>query len=113
MSKPHKHAELIKAWADGAEIQEYILTMGADCEFGWTDTINPTWKQETEYRIKPREFDVGRYYPAINKYGQECLIKCTSRECKPTFRDKHEFYSEPYYRWIGEKLEIDWPEEAE
>ena len=49
----HKHAELIKAWADGAEIEARYFK--AD---GWTD-----WKKEeggfiwytggAEYRIKP------------------------------------------------------------
>ena len=44
--KPHKHAELIKAWADGAEIQ----LKGRNGE--WID-IFPDWSEECEYRIKP------------------------------------------------------------
>ena len=44
--KPHKHAELIKAWADGAEIQ----LKGRNNE--WID-IFPDWQDECEYRIKP------------------------------------------------------------
>ena len=44
--KPHKHAELIKAWADGAEI-EYLFG-----EYGWTSASRPTWDEENEYRIK-------------------------------------------------------------
>ena len=44
--KPHKHAEVIKAWADGAEI-EY-----EDC--GWHDcTTSVIWDEETKYRVKP------------------------------------------------------------
>jgi len=43
----HKHAELIKKWADGAEIQVKY----AD----WEDTENPSWNKEFEYRIKPEE----------------------------------------------------------
>ena len=43
--KPHKHAELIKAWADGAKIQLWW----AD---GWVDSENPNWGGEI-YRIKP------------------------------------------------------------
>ena len=43
--KPHKHAELIKAWADGAEIQ----LKGRNGE--WID-IFPDWQEECEYRIK-------------------------------------------------------------
>ena len=45
--KPHKHAELIKAWADGAEIQYF------DYEEGWTTQEQPAWYVDTEYRIKP------------------------------------------------------------
>ena len=110
--KPHKHCDLIKAWADGAQIQikrlykNHINTYAES----WSDDPEPTWYEYCDYRIKPREFEEGAFYPAINKYGQKCLIQCTSTECKPAFRDKHEFYSEPYYHWIGEPLNIDWTE---
>ena len=46
--KPHKHAELIKAWADGAEIQAKPTYPDA-----WFDEISPTWEESYEYRIKP------------------------------------------------------------
>ena len=48
--KPHKHAELIKAWADGAEIE---------CKFksgNWRTVEYPDWANPLEeYRIKPEE----------------------------------------------------------
>lgn len=52
--KPHKHAELIKAWADGAEIEFRFK----DAIRGWSDwkpndgrfSNDPWW----EYRIKPQ-----------------------------------------------------------
>ena len=46
---PHKHAELIKAWADGAIIQ-YKVRSGV-----WSDVYDntPTWGDWEEYRIKP------------------------------------------------------------
>ena len=47
MKTPHKHAELIKAWADGAEIQ---LKMNA---VQWGDCVDPYWNPDLEYRIKP------------------------------------------------------------
>ena len=50
MGKPHKHAELIKAWADGAQIQvQSLLT------FDWHDVLNPDWNPTYNYRIKPEE----------------------------------------------------------
>ena len=45
--KPHKHAEIIKAWADGAEIE--CKPSSGDT---WTVT-NPTWSHLYDYRIKP------------------------------------------------------------
>jgi len=43
----HKHAELIKKWADGAQIQVKYDD--------WEDTNSPQWNEEFEYRIKPKE----------------------------------------------------------
>jgi len=46
----HKHAELIKAWADGAKIQGRVL--GGD----WHDFCSPNWDvKDIEFRIKPEE----------------------------------------------------------
>jgi hypothetical protein len=45
--KPHKHAELIKAWADGAEIQMLAFNDWIDID---QDFI---WRKDVEYRIKP------------------------------------------------------------
>ena len=59
----HKHAELIKAWADGAVIQH-------KCDLGWIDVAqnNPHWLPNTEYRIKPEEKKtVVKYLWAIDK----------------------------------------------
>ena len=46
MKTPHKHAELIKAWADGAEIEVYWNGK-------WEETASPIWNTQAEYRIKP------------------------------------------------------------
>ena len=44
--KPHKHAELIKAWADGAIIETW------DCGY-WYENHAPQWNDDVKYRIKP------------------------------------------------------------
>jgi hypothetical protein len=44
--KPHKHAELIKAWADGHTVQYKD-------GYGWWDWDYPDWDGDDEYRIKP------------------------------------------------------------
>lgn len=53
MGTPHKHAALIHAWAEGAEIQckqkaHSNIATWADC------SESPKWSTEYEYRIKPQ-----------------------------------------------------------
>ena len=65
MNKPHKHAALIKAWADGAEVE-------LKREDGWRECKYPGWYAENEYRIKPEpKPDVVEKYFAngYTKYG--------------------------------------------
>jgi hypothetical protein len=45
---PHKHAEVIKAWADGAKIQCKNPTFNY-----WRDVASPSWSTACDYRIKP------------------------------------------------------------
>lgn len=47
--KPHKHAELIKAWADGAEIECLVQPSNA-----WELREQPIWTVDAIYRIKPQ-----------------------------------------------------------
>ena len=48
--KPHKHADLIKAWADGAIIQykDTIDNVWMDCY-----DSQPLWYPAVSYRVKP------------------------------------------------------------
>lgn len=57
--KPRPHADLIKAWADGAEIQ---VKARGDGGFIWTDLGTPGWHEDNEYRIKPEN---KVYYVAV------------------------------------------------
>ena len=47
--KPHKHADLIHAWADGAKIQ----WRDPKDDERWSDIKIPNWLEDCEYRIKP------------------------------------------------------------
>lgn len=49
MNKPHKHAELIKQWADGAQIQWQRTNKE------WVDTSLPQWDSSMDtFRVKPQ-----------------------------------------------------------
>ena len=48
MKTPHKHAEIIKAWADGDKVEYWDV--GEKC---WLDIDTPSWAKSNEYRIKP------------------------------------------------------------
>jgi len=47
MNKPHKHADVIKAWADGAQVESFNNIDG------WRPTSHPLFSKEAEYRIAP------------------------------------------------------------
>ena len=46
--KPHKHAEIIKAWADGSVIECRIHDADS-----WSIVDEPDWVVHYQYRIKP------------------------------------------------------------
>jgi hypothetical protein len=59
MKTPHIHAELIKQWADGAEIEHLSVPTQM-----WMYTSRPAWNPENQYRIKPEpksDFSVFRW----------------------------------------------------
>lgn len=61
MKTPHKHAELIKAWADGAEIEYFSKTA-----LEWCLITVPTWADNVEFRIKPEPKPDLVYYGVID-----------------------------------------------
>lgn len=70
MKKPHKHAELIKAWADGAEIQWYD---NSTREHRWFDCApnRPSWCEKVLFRVKPEpKPDVVRWVWATTGIGE-------------------------------------------
>lgn len=51
----HKHAELIKAWADGAEIEWRRFS-----NTEWLHLSSPNWLENDFYRIKPAKKSAGQ-----------------------------------------------------
>lgn len=81
----HPHAEVIKAWADGAEIQYQIDGDWKDWKCSHEIQI-PPFSSEVPYRIKPRTEVVRtkygyRRYIARNVYDQP--IVCLATDNKP------------------------------
>ena len=71
--KPHKHADLIKAWADGAEIECL-----EDCN-SWIPVTKPIWREDWVYRIKPEpKPDLGICFSVNNlKYQKtQQIVSC-------------------------------------
>jgi hypothetical protein len=67
--RPHKHAELIKAWADGAEI-EIKHRLGS-----WESMqTKGEWIEDYEYRIKPEPKPDVVLYSIVHRvsYGLPC-----------------------------------------
>ena len=48
MATPKKHSEIIKAWADGYEVEAYNPERDV-----WVSTPEPGWFDDIEYRVKP------------------------------------------------------------
>ena len=51
MNQPHKHKDVIIAWANGEQIEFRDL----DYSMEWQPIKNPSWLADTEYRVKPKE----------------------------------------------------------
>lgn len=82
MKTRHKHAELIKEWADGAEIEYWSPTYGR-----WQESITITWDVNYQYRIKPEpKRDVVKFY-GCDAYNKEIyrVLPTEQIELKITF----------------------------
>jgi hypothetical protein len=81
MKTPHKHAELIKAWADGAEIEFYDTRFA---EHRWKLCGNPpVWDENFKYRIKPEPKPdiVKSFYAHANHHFQGMHISARLDDC--------------------------------
>ena len=76
--QPHKHAALIKAWADGASIEEFHANHNYWVPIGGVGAPI-IWSNKAQYRIKPEP------KPDIVKYIRTSLItEHTYHLCVPT-----------------------------
>lgn len=75
MNKPHKHKDVIIAWANGAEVERYCKVNGI-----WDIVDSPSFDEYSQFRvkkepkivvtrcyIKPKEFSIG--YNTVIEHG--------------------------------------------
>lgn len=69
----HPHHDLIVEWAkDMSKKYQFLLRSGE-----WEDCSDrgPEWDPQLEYRIKPRKFVKGHWYPCVNKESDRGSVK--------------------------------------
>jgi hypothetical protein len=83
MNEPHTHAEVIKAWADGAEIE--TLDSGR-----WRNCADPQWFQDLQYRVRPtphkwqKEIDAWAAGKTVQyRNTNDAALKWNDWGCKP------------------------------
>ena len=96
MGKPHKHAEIIKAWADGAEIQVKPM-----CWATWADTPCPSWESGLEYRIKPKTIKY-RTYLWKDHLNRSVVFTCTYEQNQINDYE----YTKNFVKWLGDWQEV-------
>lgn len=94
MNKPHKHCEVIKAWADGKKIQWWDFNNNK-----WRDvtsTASPLWREDQRYRIKPEPKKLfARCWKTSRGH-----ISCITTVSKDNI-------GESDYQWISDWVEIE------
>lgn len=74
MKTPHKHAEAIKAWADGAQIQWYDSSTR---QHRWKDCpATFLWDERFNFRVKPEPKPDRVYYGVFDGVGGVMLDSC-------------------------------------
>ena len=73
--KAHKHAKLIKAWADGQIIEAQAV------DGRWTHIAHPSWDDKMKYRIRPPAPD-NSFLVKITQYKSKRLKLAYRQEAK-------------------------------
>lgn len=105
--KPHKHAAIIKAYAERAQVSETpwdIIQIKSPNGIGWIDLCpNPNFScGDYEYRIKPRTININGF--EVPEPVSEALEYHT--EYFKVNLESDEFCSE--YMWQGDRFDNHW-----
>jgi len=79
---PHKHAALIKAWADGAQIER------KNSRGDWFYVYAPDWDVDEEYRIQPEpKIEIKRIFVSLNENSLSGIFMiASSKDYQPNIR---------------------------
>ena len=91
---PHKHAEVIHAFADGAEIQ-----CQNDDNKLWYSEKNPLFCENFEYRAKPTP--VISWYRVAEVAGSSSRIAVSDKDVKTLESSKY------FIRWLTDRIEYE------
>ena len=97
MGQRHKHADVIIAWAEGAEIE---ARSSADRK--WVVARNPTWWEDVEYRVKP----VKKYRVALFRLSSEAASTYTACTDIQEEADSYEQHGR-FVRWLTDWVEYE------
>lgn len=92
---PHKHAALIKQWADGAQIQSKSHHTNQ-----WCDVVGncPGWNAENEYRVKPQTIRYKRFL-WVSSFAKDKTPKLLVVTPEEQQREPREQWAS-FVRWI-------------
>ena len=94
MRKPHKHAEVIHAFADGAEIQYQN-----PCGKVWRDIKEPSFLDNFNYRVKPEPKMA--WYRVAEVVGGSSRIAVSDSDIKALVNSKY------FIRWLTDRIEYE------
>lgn len=95
MTTRHKHADVIIAWAEGAEI-EYRKSP----QYIWNSAEYPGWYENYEYRVKP---PAKKYRVALFKdYGKSYALAVNSQDYADSIEQRGDFV-----RWLADWIEYE------
>jgi len=100
--KPHKHAEVIKAWADGAQIQQRYPDEDSWRDCNTSEELTPHFGIcNLEFRIKPK---VIRYRLALmTEIGGEYWISIYQSTAGRSSADP----LSSFVKWLGDWQEVE------
>lgn len=89
IKKPHKHAEMIKQWAEDTSLTVQLKNI---YDYRWVDTQMPNWHEKYEYRFKPKETTnkPHKYAEMIKQWVEDRSLIV-------------QYYDKPTYKWIDTK----------